>query len=80
MRKFGVSIPDEIVTEIDQVADSWFTDRSKAIVRIYLEWKQLQKLAQFPHSPSSNGDTEAPDASGNSTQKNPNPNTLALAA
>lgn len=77
MRNTGITMPDEVLNEIDQVADAWFTTRSKAIVRIYLEWKQLQSLAQFPHSTGSNGDTEASDAS---QLTNPNTTALALAA
>ena len=73
--RIGIALPDEVLVEIDEVADSWFTDRSKAIVRIYLEWKQLQKLAQFPHPPTGNGDTEDPSA-----PVKKNPNTVALAA
>lgn len=76
MKYTGVSIPDEVLSEIDEVAKGWFTNRSKALVRIYLEWKQLQ-VAQFPHPPTGNGDTEAPSAP---VKKNPNANTVALAA
>lgn len=75
MKYTGVSIPDEVLSEIDEVAKGWFTNRSKALVRIYLEWKQLQGLAQFPHPPTDNGDAEAPSA-----PVKKNPNTVALAA
>lgn len=57
MKYTGVSIPDEVLNEIDEVAKGWFTNRSKALVRIYLEWKQL-KSAQFPHPPSGNGELD----------------------
>lgn len=40
--KIAISMPDEVLEEIDQVADEWFTSRSQAIVRIYLEWKRLR--------------------------------------
>jgi len=41
--KTGVSFEEVILGEIDQIAaGTWFCDRSQAITRIYLEWKQLQ--------------------------------------
>lgn len=41
--KTGVSFEEVLLNEIDQIAtDIWFCDRSQAITRIYLEWKQLQ--------------------------------------
>ena len=43
MATFGISIPDEIKEELDQLTESWYTDRSKAIIRIYQEWKELRR-------------------------------------
>lgn len=39
----GISLPEEIINEIDRVAAGWFSNRSDAIVRIYQEWKQLRQ-------------------------------------
>lgn len=49
MRKFrtGVSFPESIANEIDEYAAKWFIDRSAAITKIYLEWKQL-RAKQLP--------------------------------
>lgn len=40
--KFGVSMPPEIVAQIDEQVRQWHTNRSQALVRIWQEWKQLQ--------------------------------------
>lgn len=42
MASFGVSIPDELAAEIDAKAAEWYSNRSQAITRIFLEWKQLR--------------------------------------
>lgn len=42
MATFGVSIPDELAAEIDATATEWYSNRSQAITRIFLEWKQLR--------------------------------------
>lgn len=39
----GISMPTEILNEIDVVADGWYTSRSKALVRIYQEWKRARE-------------------------------------
>lgn len=46
MRKFrtGVSFPEPIANEIDEYAAKWFIDRSAAITKIYIEWKELKLL------------------------------------
>lgn len=41
----GISIPIKVRDEIDLVANVWQTDRSKAISRIFQEWKRLAKEA-----------------------------------
>jgi metal-responsive CopG/Arc/MetJ family transcriptional regulator len=38
----SISLPEEIMEALDQVAKKWFTDRSKAIVRIFQEWEACQ--------------------------------------
>lgn len=43
----GISLPEEIMGELDRVAAQWFSNRSDTIVRIFLEWKQLRQ-AQLP--------------------------------
>ena len=43
-RKFGVSIPSDLADELDEITAKWYTNRSQAIVRIFLEWKDCQKL------------------------------------
>lgn len=54
----GISVPAEVLNEIDKVADDWFTGRSKAIVRIFIEWKELRKLAtQLPQDTQSKTET-----------------------
>lgn len=40
--KFGVSMPPEIVAQIDAQVRQWHTNRSQALVRVWQEWKQLQ--------------------------------------
>lgn len=56
LKSTGISIPEEVLNELDVVAKSWFTDRSKAIVRIFIEWKQLQ------NEPPENNLKARPDA------------------
>jgi hypothetical protein len=41
--KVTITLPALILEGIDQVADSWFTSRSAALTRIYLEWKQANR-------------------------------------
>lgn len=41
MAVYGVSIPDELSAEIDAKAAEWYCNRSVAITRIYLEWKEM---------------------------------------
>lgn len=44
-KKFGVSIPEDVVTELDNYAAYWGLDRSAMIVKIYREWaKTAQPL------------------------------------
>lgn len=47
MASFGVSFPDDLLEEVDLFANKWRSNRSQAIVRIYLEWKQSQ-FTQLP--------------------------------
>lgn len=64
MRKFrtGVSFPESIANEIDEYAAKWFIDRSAAITKIYLEWKQL-RAKQLPLAVETpNESTENPAA------------------
>lgn len=42
MAAFGVSIPDDLAEQLDQVATQWRSNRSQAIVRIFLEWQNAQ--------------------------------------
>ena len=42
VEKISVSMPAEILSEIDRVTAHWFTNRSQAIVRIFQEWKHHQ--------------------------------------
>lgn len=41
--KLSISLPSSLLKEIDQKAASWFTSRSGAIARIYLEWRQANQ-------------------------------------
>lgn len=44
-RKFGVSLPEDVVKDIDDHAAYWGLDRSAMIVKIYREWaKATQPL------------------------------------
>lgn len=64
MGKFrtGVSFPESIANEIDEYAAKWFIDRSAAITKIYLEWKQL-RAKQLPLAVETpNESTENPAA------------------
>lgn len=38
--KITISVPPSLLKEIDQQAAAWFTTRSGAVTRIYLEWRQ----------------------------------------
>ena len=46
MATFGISMPDELAVELDTIAKGWYTNRSSALTRIFLEWKQNQMLGQ----------------------------------
>jgi hypothetical protein len=37
---FGISMPDQLAAELDAIAQIWYTNRSSALTRIFLEWKQ----------------------------------------
>lgn len=39
----SISLPEEIMDAIDKVAEGWYTDRSKAIIRIFVEWRECQE-------------------------------------
>ena len=41
--KISISVPDELLVEIDNIAESWWTTRSGAFVRIYQEWKRARE-------------------------------------
>lgn len=43
MAKFrtAVSFDEEVAAQIDAVAEKWYSDRSSALQRIFLEWKEL---------------------------------------
>lgn len=43
-KRFGVSIPEDAVTEIDEHAAYWGLDRSAMIVKIYREWSKTNPL------------------------------------
>lgn len=42
-RKFGVSLPEDVVKDIDEHAAYWGLDRSAMIVKIYREWFNVTK-------------------------------------
>jgi metal-responsive CopG/Arc/MetJ family transcriptional regulator len=42
-KKFGVSIPEDVVNEIDEQAAYWGLDRSAMIVKIYREWAKANQ-------------------------------------
>jgi metal-responsive CopG/Arc/MetJ family transcriptional regulator len=35
-----ITFPPSLIEEVDEQARKWFTNRSAAFTRIYLEWKQ----------------------------------------
>lgn len=39
VKKVGIALPEEILDEIDRLAEDNFSNRSHTIVRIWLEWK-----------------------------------------
>lgn len=41
--KVSVSFQEEILREIDKVANNWVASRSQTLTRIFLEWKQHQQ-------------------------------------
>jgi Arc/MetJ-type ribon-helix-helix transcriptional regulator len=43
--KIAISLPENILDEIDRQAETWYANRSHAIVRIFQEWK----AAHQPH-------------------------------
>lgn len=47
MANYGISIPDDLSVELDRIAARWRSNRSQAIVRIFLEWQEAQ-LNQLP--------------------------------
>jgi len=46
MAGFGVSVPDELLEEVDGIARGWSSNRSNAIVRIIQEWLATQRINQ----------------------------------
>lgn len=38
MAATGISIPDDVMRIVDDAKKEWRTDRSKALVRVILEW------------------------------------------
>jgi metal-responsive CopG/Arc/MetJ family transcriptional regulator len=51
-RKFGVSLPEDVVNDIDAHAAYWGLDRSAMIVKIYREWaKAVQPLPKKNSKP-----------------------------
>jgi len=51
MATFGVNLPDELQKELDEIAKVWYSSRSKAIVRIFQEWKRDQAQRQVASLP-----------------------------
>jgi metal-responsive CopG/Arc/MetJ family transcriptional regulator len=52
MATFGISMPDELATELDTIAKQWYTNRSSALTRIFLEWKQSRTTPSETDQPS----------------------------
>jgi metal-responsive CopG/Arc/MetJ family transcriptional regulator len=70
IKKVGIALPEDVLKEIDELADKNYSNRSHTIVRIWLEWKTLKnKLAS--------NEAEASDASTTPTESKLN---LSLAA
>lgn len=42
IKKVGIALPEEVLNEIDELAEKNFSNRSHTIVRIWLEWKALK--------------------------------------
>lgn len=40
--KVGIALPEEVLSEIDALAEKNFSNRSHTIVRVWLEWKALK--------------------------------------
>lgn len=40
--KTSVRLPADIVEQMDELAQRWYTDRTAVIIRIYLEWREAQ--------------------------------------
>lgn len=43
-KRFGVSLPEDVVNDIDEHAAYWGLDRSAMIVKIYREWSKNNTL------------------------------------
>lgn len=41
---FGISMPDKLAAQLDDIASDWYTTRSGALTRIFVEWRQYQML------------------------------------
>lgn len=45
--KVTATLPEDLVEVIDQSAEQWYSNRTKALTRIVLEWTQL-RAKQLP--------------------------------
>ena len=59
----SVTMPEELMTEIDEVARQMYTNRSQLLIRVWQEWRQFRIQDQRPLSitfrGSSSGDKAA---------------------
>lgn len=46
--RFGVSVPASIRDEIDGQAKRWKANRSRTIIRVWLEWKEARSAMDLP--------------------------------
>ncbi len=50
--KVAISLPEQVLTEVDEFAKRNLFSRSRALVCIYLEWKKCQEASDSQPNPA----------------------------
>lgn len=42
VKKVGITLPEEVLTDIDELSEKNFSSRSHTIARVWIEWKAFK--------------------------------------
>ena len=63
MATFGISMANNLAQQLDDIAARWYTSRSGALTRIFLEWQQYQSQTTDAKQSQTNSHYDRPQDS-----------------